>query len=32
MEDLADKAIGYIRQQKAIAPDKPVLRLFRAGR
>ncbi|HWC77607.1 MAG TPA: sulfatase-like hydrolase/transferase, partial [Blastocatellia bacterium] len=23
MEDLADKAIGYIRQQKSIAPDKP---------
>jgi arylsulfatase A-like enzyme len=23
MEDLADKAIGYIHQQKAIAPDKP---------
>jgi arylsulfatase len=32
MEDLADKAIGYIRQQKAIAPDEAVLRLLRARR
>jgi arylsulfatase len=31
MEDLADKAIGYIRQQKAIAPDKPFLVYFAPG-
>jgi arylsulfatase len=31
MEDLADKAIGYIRQQKAIAPDKPFFIYFAPG-
>jgi arylsulfatase len=31
MEDLADKAIGYIRQQKAIAPDKPLFVYFAPG-
>src|SRR5204863_7343691 len=31
MEDLADKAIGYIRQQKAIAPDKPFFVYFAPG-
>jgi arylsulfatase A-like enzyme len=30
-EDLADKAIGYIRQQKAIAPDKPFFIYFAPG-
>jgi arylsulfatase A-like enzyme len=31
MEDLADKAISYIRQQKAIAPDKPFFIYFAPG-
>src|SRR5881227_2314504 len=31
MKDLADKAIGYIRQQKAIAPDKPFFVYFAPG-
>jgi arylsulfatase A-like enzyme len=31
MEDLADKAVGYIRQQKAIAPDKPFFVYFAPG-
>jgi arylsulfatase len=31
MEDLADKAIGYIHQQKAIAPDKPFFVYFAPG-
>jgi len=31
MEDLADKAIGYIRQQKSIAPDKPFFVYFAPG-
>src|SRR6187401_2870046 len=31
MEDLADKAIGYIREQKAIAPDKPFFVYFAPG-
>src|SRR6266404_2701505 len=31
MEDLAEKAIGYIRQQKAIAPDKPFFVYFAPG-
>src|SRR5262245_53779340 len=31
MEDLADKAIGWIRQQKAIAPDKPFFVYFAPG-
>src|SRR5678809_208563 len=30
-EDLADKAIGYIRQQKAVAPDKPFFVYFAPG-
>jgi len=30
-EDLADQAIGYIRQQKAIAPDKPFFVYFATG-
>jgi len=30
-EDLADKAIGWIRQQKAIAPDKPFFAYFATG-
>src|SRR5262247_3174104 len=30
-EDLADKAIAYIRQQKAIAPDKPFFIYFAPG-
>jgi arylsulfatase A-like enzyme len=30
-EDLADKAIGYIRQQKSIAPDKPFFVYFAPG-
>ncbi len=30
-EDLADKAIGYIRQQKAMAPDKPFFVYFALG-
>jgi arylsulfatase len=30
-EDLADQAIGYIRQQKAIAPDKPFFVYFAPG-
>src|SRR5258708_2752779 len=30
-EDLADKAIGYIRQQKALAPDKPFFVYFAPG-
>jgi len=30
-EDLADQAIGYIRQQKAIAPDKPFFIYFATG-
>jgi arylsulfatase A-like enzyme len=30
-EDLADKAIGWIRQQKAIAPDKPFFIYFATG-
>jgi arylsulfatase A-like enzyme len=31
MVDLADKAIGWIRQQKAIAPDKPFFVYFAPG-
>lgn len=31
MEDLADKAIGYIHQQKAIAPDQPFFVYFAPG-
>ncbi|HEY0460818.1 MAG TPA: arylsulfatase [Pyrinomonadaceae bacterium] len=31
MEDLADKAITWIRQQKAIAPDKPFFVYFAPG-
>ncbi|PYY11148.1 MAG: arylsulfatase [Acidobacteria bacterium] len=31
MEDLADKAIAYIRQQKAMAPDKPFFIYFAPG-
>jgi arylsulfatase len=31
MEDLADKAIDYIRQQKSIAPDKPFFIYFAPG-
>jgi arylsulfatase A-like enzyme len=30
MEDLADRAIGWIRQQKAMAPDKPFFIYFGA--
>jgi arylsulfatase len=30
-EDLADQAIGYIHQQKAIAPDKPFFIYFAPG-
>jgi len=30
-EDLADRAIGWIRQQKAIAPDKPFFVYFATG-
>jgi arylsulfatase len=30
-EDLADKAIDYIRQQKSIAPDKPFFLYFALG-
>jgi arylsulfatase len=30
-EDLADEAIGYIRQQKAVAPDKPFFIYFAPG-
>ena len=31
MEDLADKAIGWIAQQKALAPDKPFFVYFAPG-
>lgn len=31
MEDLADKAIGYMRRQKSIAPDKPFFVYFAPG-
>jgi arylsulfatase A-like enzyme len=31
MEDLADKAIDYVRQQKSIAPDKPFFIYFAPG-
>jgi len=31
MEDLADKAIAWMRQQKAIAPDKPFFVYFAPG-
>jgi arylsulfatase len=31
MEDLADKAIGWIRQQKALMPDKPFFVYFAPG-
>src|SRR6201988_567220 len=31
MEDLADKAIAYARQQKSIAPDKPFFIYFAPG-
>src|SRR5712671_8209340 len=31
MEDLADRSIGWIRQQKAIAPDKPFFVYFAPG-
>ena len=31
MEDLADKAITYIRQQKSLAPDKPFFVYFAPG-
>src|SRR4051795_9807269 len=30
-EDLADKAISWIHQQKSLMPDKAVLRLLRTG-
>ena len=30
-EDLADKAIGWVRQQKSLAPDKPVFMYFAPG-
>ena len=30
-EDMADKAIGWIRQQKALAPDKPFFLYFAPG-
>ncbi|MCO5197060.1 MAG: arylsulfatase [Anaerolineae bacterium] len=30
-EDIADKAIGYIRQQKALMPDKPFFVYFAPG-
>jgi arylsulfatase A-like enzyme len=30
-EDMADKAIGYIRQQKALMPDKPFFVYFAPG-
>jgi arylsulfatase len=32
MADLADKAIGWIRQQKAMAPDKPFFTYFAQAR
>ena len=31
MEDLADKAIGWVRQQKGLAPDKPFFLYFAPG-
>jgi arylsulfatase len=31
MEDLADKAIGWVAQQKALAPDKPFFVYFAPG-
>jgi arylsulfatase A-like enzyme len=31
MDDLADKAIGWMRQQKSIAPDKPFFIYFAPG-
>jgi arylsulfatase len=31
MEDLADKTIGWIRQQKSLAPDKPFFLYFAPG-
>ncbi|MFN0038860.1 MAG: arylsulfatase [Burkholderiales bacterium] len=31
MEDLADKAIGWVSQQKALAPDKPFFMYFAPG-
>src|SRR5262245_66674870 len=31
MEDLADKAISWIRQQKSLAPDKPFFVYFAPG-
>src|SRR5262245_11315801 len=31
MEDLADQAIGWIRQQKSLAPDKPFFVYFAPG-
>ena len=31
-EDMTDKAIGWIRQQKALTPDKPFFVVLRAGR
>jgi arylsulfatase A-like enzyme len=31
IEDLADKAVGWIRQQKAMAPDKPFFVYFAPG-
>jgi arylsulfatase len=31
MEDLADKAIGWVRQQKSIAPDRPFFVYFAPG-
>ncbi len=31
MEDLADKAIGWMRQQKSLAPDKPFFVYFAPG-
>jgi arylsulfatase len=30
-EDMADKAIGWVRQQKALAPDKPFFMYFAPG-
>src|SRR5258705_12008071 len=31
MEDLADKAIGWMRQKKGLAPDKPFFLYFAPG-
>jgi len=32
MEDMTDKAVNWIGQQKALIPDKALLRLLRTGR